>query len=290
MIDRRPAKPLSPESSSSTIKQSLSTGDNEDKEGSGEESDGSGSSLVEALAAARGKEAAEKATVDSSDKSQKQSKVRRNSLFNLFQKKEKEEEEKTEMAENDKPKLRQTSSHTLSAGSSSSQQGSSGGLNTTTGSAEVLRGFHSDGNLSNKTPPARPPPLKTTRVSNNVDAAAAEEKEKEDEATDTTPTATAAFSLPPTGQPANKDRARRSSMGFVRKMSRKVRNMGGKESEGDSDDDPDGSRISRQTSKKVEKPKPPRFEFIDLTMEDVPENPPIKKLTYAQLVGMSTTC
>ena len=238
-----------------------------------EDTSGSCSSLVEALAAARDKEAAEKAAEKSPDKAEKgaeksKQKPRRNSLFsiNLFQKKENEE---AVMAENGKPKLRLTTSHTLSSTSGTSNVPPAP---ATAAPVPEMKVFVTEGSLSSMSPP-------TSETDQLVKAS---EQKKESLTVDDPLSSVSTASMLHKGP-------RRESASFVRKMSKKIRNMAGKESEtGNSSDDDvvEGARVSRQTSKKVDKVKVPRFEVIDLSMDDVPLHPPTKKLCYAQLAGM----
>jgi hypothetical protein len=280
-IDRHPAKnTIAVESSSSSITIANEDANDEEKEGKvlfdrdeeeEEDSSGSCSSLVEALAAARDKEAAEKEKEKhevGSDKLLQTSKqkIRKNSLFSIINKKKDEDHAHTETAENGKPKLRLTTSHTLSSTTGGGNHVHVPPAPATAAPAPEMRVFVTEGSIRSTSP-------------DETEQRSGEDRTKKD-------------SLAVDDAAMLHKGPRRESTSFVRRMSKKIRNIGGKESEAgnnSSEDDLDGNKMSRQTSKK-EKPKTHRFEVIDLTMEDVPLQPPTKKLSYAQLAGMSVYC
>ena len=225
----------------------------EDEGGRGGSSSSVGScgSWVEALQAAKEKEEKEKMKPPPP-------RGRRNSLFTMFQKKEKGDSEEPPGDTTNKPKLRQTSSHTLSVANTL----------TINNSGELQRGFRSEGDLF---------------VSGGNNAATADNGGGQDAVIDD-------HSQPPASAPPI-PRGRRDSLAFVRKMSKKIRNtITSNHEAGSSDEDADRGppRFSRSTSKKD---KPARFEVVDLSAEDVAHNPPHKKFSYAQLLstaGMSS--
>ena len=270
----------------------------EDEEGQGDSLDdmnqsGSCSSLVEALAAATAAKTEENKKADEKNDEQKtengleppqaHKQKRRNSLFNRFHKSSREEDQQSDLKEsvkmeggeeaNTKPKLRQTVSlNPAPVGNLVSVP------HPPVTNDHLQRAYVSEGDLAiNNT---------SNKLSINTD-------EKSDDQLD------AGHHLePPASAPPVPTKNRRDSLSFVRKMSKKIRHTmtGNKEGEDHSSeedilDKPDKPiRPDRPSSRKGLQGKvcllQPKFELIDLTMEDVPYCPPIRKCHYVQHVKM----
>lgn len=190
---------------------------------------------------------------------------------------------------NGKLKLRQTQS--LNPTSNSSNATTSSANNSQPVSHNDLnRAFRSETDLMTnhappRPPPPRPPPPLTVQISSdplNEDIGDGHHLQ------------------PPASAPPVPSKSRRDSLAFVRKMSKKIRHSVARESISDagnnsSDDAADTDKSTAWLSMGTRKNdkllcvKPPRFEVIDLSAEDVAHTPPIRKMCYPQLLakGMS---